>query len=121
MSFAKGISSGSFGIGDGELGGKAHGLVLIRDLLGSEFEASRFREPDIDAAGVRIHDGPDSVPDRFVRILRGRDFSRHGFPGAGPSIELPELTILDAEIELARIASFRFLGPDVKNPAGSRG
>ena len=29
-------------IGDGELGGKAHGLVLIRDLLGSEFEASRF-------------------------------------------------------------------------------
>jgi hypothetical protein len=29
-------------IGEGELGGKARGLVLIRDLLDSQFEASRF-------------------------------------------------------------------------------
>ena len=29
-------------IGDGELGGKARGLVLIRDLLASRFEAGEF-------------------------------------------------------------------------------
>jgi hypothetical protein len=29
-------------IGDGELGGKARGLVLIRDLLASQFETTRF-------------------------------------------------------------------------------
>jgi hypothetical protein len=29
-------------IGEGELGGKAHGLVLIRDLLATQFDASRF-------------------------------------------------------------------------------
>jgi hypothetical protein len=34
-------------IGDGELGGKAHGLVLIRDLLASQFDASRFASIDV--------------------------------------------------------------------------
>ena len=33
-------------IGDGELGGKARGLVLIRDLLASQFDQSRF--PDVE-------------------------------------------------------------------------
>jgi hypothetical protein len=35
-------------IGDGELGGKAHGLVLIRDLLGSRFDASAFPDVEVD-------------------------------------------------------------------------
>jgi hypothetical protein len=34
-------------IGEGELGGKARGLVLIRDLLASEFDASRFPEVQV--------------------------------------------------------------------------
>jgi hypothetical protein len=66
-------------IGEGELGGKARGLVLIRDLLGSRFDASRF--PGVEVCVPKMVVVGTDVFDAFLERNRiAEAFVRAEFP-----------------------------------------
>jgi hypothetical protein len=100
-------------IGDGELGGKARGLVLIRDLLVSQFESTKF--PGVDVYVPKMVVVTTHVFDAFM----DRNDLRETALSDLPDDRMAE-TFLRAEFPTEVLGDLRALVEEVRTPLAVR-
>ena len=100
-------------IGEGELGGKARGLVLIRDLLQSDFPASRF--PGIEVHVPKMVVVATDVFDAFVARNNLQETALSDLPD-----DRMAETFLRAEFPAETLGDLRALVEEVHTPLAVR-
>jgi len=100
-------------IGEGELGGKARGLVLIRDLLASELDASRFPALEVYVPKMVV-----ITTDVFDALLDRNDLRNLALSDL-PDDNLTQ-AFLDAEFPTEILGDLRALVEEVHTPLAVR-
>jgi hypothetical protein len=100
-------------IGDGEIGGKARGLVVIRDLLAAEFDPSRF--PGIEVYVPKMIVIATEVFDAFLDRNDLRDLALSDRPA-----DRIALAFLRAEFPMETLGDLRALVEEVRTPLAIR-
>jgi len=100
-------------IGEGELGGKARGLVSIRDLLASQYEASRFHGVEVYVPKMAVI--ASDVFDAFLDRNDLRDIALSDLPD-----DRMAETFLRAEFPTEVLGDLRALVEEVHTPLAAR-